>query len=298
MSNITYNPNVPWPAPVLAKFIQIREKQGFHLIYKNGYHRNYDYERKLSDFKSITNGWTARIFMLRVNMSETAAMHIIYDGNYFGTTYIPKNGGEGIVSEQKGKDRYQYETLVPKVQPGDVFSIGMRVILTARFPYLQGAANDASGPWMNVGTLVPNDWTFKIWQRSHLLLSMHITCEYEEGTEIYLPDYYDIPDSQQPPGSSMISRLEVKDVNTDLYLRINPGDGVKYENYGRRKDVANGSLIYVYIRNLPDRYVMTTSFDPQPRTILHQEDGKRNIWFHRGGSLITLSTTHYILLDQ
>ncbi|KAL1416767.1 hypothetical protein MTO96_027542 [Rhipicephalus appendiculatus] len=31
---VTYNPNTPWPLPVLAIFMEVRECRGYHEIYK------------------------------------------------------------------------------------------------------------------------------------------------------------------------------------------------------------------------------------------------------------------------
>ncbi|KAL3207456.1 hypothetical protein MRX96_039686 [Rhipicephalus microplus] len=107
-----------------------------------------------------------------------------------------------------------------------------------------------------------------------------------------VPEYFDIPDSEQPPGSSMIARLQLKDPNSDLNIGVDPGTGTKYHNYGKRQDLSADSPFTVYIRNLPDRYVMVTSFDPQLITTQHNNRGKRNIWFHRGDNSVTLNLTH------
>ncbi|KAL1431487.1 hypothetical protein MTO96_002258 [Rhipicephalus appendiculatus] len=37
--SITYDPDTPWPFPILAKFLEIREQKGFHLFYQNGFVR-------------------------------------------------------------------------------------------------------------------------------------------------------------------------------------------------------------------------------------------------------------------
>lgn len=305
MSTITYNPNHAWPIPVLAKFTEIREKIGFHLIYKNGFRRNNDYEHHLFRLGGIGHHRTLRVFALRVDMEQICAMHIIYDDNYYGKVEIP--GGEaGIVSKQRGYDKAQHDVLVPNVDIGEVFSFGMRIIYTdsRRFHYLQGVANDAEGQWMNVGYIDPKTYKFKIWQRNHIFLSMHITCEEcvlgedRTGHPFYLPEYFDIPESEQPPGSSMIARLQLKDPNSDLNIGVDPGTGTKYHNYGKRQDLSADSPFTVYIRNLPDRYVMVTSFDPQLITTQHNNRGKRNIWFHRGDNSVTLNLTHYILWDK
>lgn len=296
MSTITYNPNNPWPIPVLAKFMEIRESQGFHLIYKNGISRNPLYEYDLDRMGQIFHGWTVRLFMMVTSM-QYAGVHIIKNDYRYGKVELYVGSSKDIVYTQRGKDPEQDGSLVVDVKPGDIFSFGMRV----RKPdhhYLQGVANETEGPWMNVGAIRPADFKFKIRQNDHIILSIHLTYELTGQSPYLLPEYFDIPDSQQPPGSNMISKLKLINENAAIEVGIDPGNGTKFENYGIRKDLKESPLIYVYIRNLPDRYMITTNFDPQPKTILHQEYGKRNIWFHRGGNLETLSTTHYVLWDQ
>ncbi|KAL1448784.1 hypothetical protein MTO96_028138 [Rhipicephalus appendiculatus] len=64
-----YNPKDPWPLPVLAKYAEVREYKGFHIIYTNGITRDKTYNIELQKLGEIPDGWTVRVFMFRTDTS-------------------------------------------------------------------------------------------------------------------------------------------------------------------------------------------------------------------------------------
>ncbi|XP_075740418.1 uncharacterized protein LOC142786684 [Rhipicephalus microplus] len=212
--SITYNPDAPWPSRVLAKFIKVREKIGFHQIYTNGYVRGTYYEPILRDIGLIANYWTCRVFMLRADMDFIGAMHLIYNDNYYGKVEITKEDGTNIVSRQNSKGVKREDVLVSNVKTGDIFSFGLRIVTHNT---LVGVANDVEGPQSyQHGAVRGNSYRFKFWQNNHILLSWHISQEDQEDSERrwdpYLPpDFFVVPYSEQRFGSSMIAWLELAD---------------------------------------------------------------------------------------
>nr|XP_037275867.1 uncharacterized protein LOC119168573 [Rhipicephalus microplus] len=132
---------------------------------------------------SIPNDWICRVFMLRTDMESTAAMHVIYNNNYFGKVELGKHTGEDIYSYQNNNGARKNEKLVSDVKEGDIFSIALRV---NRLRDLVGGANDVWGPWIGQGGKInPKDYAFKIWQSNHILLSLHVS---QEDLEVHPND--------------------------------------------------------------------------------------------------------------
>lgn len=292
---VTYDPNTPWPFAVLAKFIEVREYPGFHQIYRNGLTGRPHYETDLVNMGPITNYWTCRVFMLRVDMESTGAMHLIYSNYYYGKVEINKDNKENIVSLQNNNSSERKEALVSNVKNGDIFSFGLRIVQSKE---LVGLANDTGGPWSyQKGIINPNDYKFKIWQGTHVLLSMHITTE--ESKEPYYPPNYVYPEySEKPPGSNMIAYVELSDPSADVEFGVYGDDRSQNINYGKRTELGKHAPIFVYVRNLPGNFTLNTSFDPAPKTIQHKPNGSRNIYFYRTNATPTIKITHYILSDK
>lgn len=291
--SLTYNPNDPWPLPVLAKFVEVRENNGFHLIYKNGFRWSSDYEETLDKFGPVRSGWTARLFMFRPDMSSKTVIEIKYSNKYRVRGELDVNATK-VRLETSGYIPNINGELSPVINPGDVFSIGLR---RDGDRYFEIVVNDEVSREQNLGESTEyKDLTFKIWQRSNLILSIHMTNEF--GEKLYgLPDYFDIPRSEQPPGSSMIAQLELQDETKNLIFSIYTKEN-EYIDYGIRKDLSKSSAFYVYVKHLPTYYTMVTSFDPVPRRIEQQQNSARNIWFYRPHTCITLRLTHYVLWDR
>ncbi|KAL1416763.1 hypothetical protein MTO96_027539 [Rhipicephalus appendiculatus] len=213
--SVTYNPNTPWPIPVLAKFVEVRECRGYHEIFKNGFVRKHPFETKLSDMGSIKRDWICRVFMLRADMTTTGAMHLIFDPKYYGKVQFSDT--EDIYSLQNNNGAQRNEVLVSNVKVGDIFSIGLRI---NRHRDLVGLANDVEGPWIGQsGRIDSSKYQFKIWQGNHVLLSMHITQENipQDSDQIYYPPDYIYPEySEKPPGSSLIAWLSLENTDDDL----------------------------------------------------------------------------------
>ncbi|KAL1431472.1 hypothetical protein MTO96_002243 [Rhipicephalus appendiculatus] len=85
------------------------------------------------------------------------------------------------------------------------------------FLIFQGFANDKWGPYSNQGQIQQN-YKFKIWSGSHVLLSFHMSTE--EAETFYEPPGYLYTDlAEQPPGSTMVAWLSLEDVNAELTYR-------------------------------------------------------------------------------
>ncbi|KAL1416770.1 hypothetical protein MTO96_027545 [Rhipicephalus appendiculatus] len=210
--SVTYDPNAPWPLPVLAKFVEVRDLNGYHEIYTNGFVRSHDYETLLSSMGGIKNDWTCRVFMLRVDMENTAGVHLIYNDDYYGKVEIREAFGADVYSLQNNNGTKRNEVLLKNVKQGDIFSFGLRI---NNYRDIVGCANDKWGPWTGQnGIIKAQDYRFKIWQRTHVLLSMHITQEnfHQRPEEVFFPpDYLGLEYSVKPPGSSILACVQLQD---------------------------------------------------------------------------------------
>ncbi|XP_049514159.1 uncharacterized protein LOC125941248 [Dermacentor silvarum] len=287
-----YNPSDPWPTATLAHFLEIRNKRGFHQIYPNGLLRGYDYE--IDTPSIIYNGWTVRVFMFRSQKKPLVAIHMIYNNSYYCKTEI--HDGQNVVRTlQAGYDPTNNREMGVSVKPGDVYSIGIQ-LRSSKF--LISVANEITGDWMNMKSITANEFKLKIWSRSDVVLSLHMS---EEVLDQYsrLPWFFDLPDSSQPPGSCIIALLECTNPNEDTLVRLdNEGTGrhnLANVNYGKVPGLMKGQTFYVYIRNLPDRYTVATSFDPVPRTVAHKS-AKNNIFYYRSDNCEYLRMTQYNLV--
>ncbi|KAL1431468.1 hypothetical protein MTO96_002241 [Rhipicephalus appendiculatus] len=296
--SVTYNPNTPWPLPVLAKFLEVRHKLGYHEIYENGYVRNGEYDVPLSTFGKIVTFWTCRIFMLRVDMEQLGAVHLINDNGYYSKVEIHKNYGSDLVYVQKNSSGEKREVLVTNVNTGDIFSFALRVIAKKT---LAGLANNKESQWNSLGGIIyPNKCRLKIWSSNHVVLSMHITLEEVQDTirapNPYLPPGFLDPEfSEQPTGSSMIVKLKLENLNEELNFGLQIDKKEEYIRYGQRKYLGLNSDIYVYVRNSPDSIVMSTNFEPAPRTIPHIS---RTLKFLRPDPIPITNIIKTVLLDK
>ncbi|KAL1431473.1 hypothetical protein MTO96_002244 [Rhipicephalus appendiculatus] len=116
-------------------------------------------------------------------MTDTAAMHLIYDQYYWSKVEVRSDTKEDIVSyQQNGFLRNAVTQVVDtNIKEGDIFSFGLRY---KQPNTLQGFANDKWGPDTKQGT-IKQDYKFKIWSRSHVLLSFHMSTE--EAETFYEP---------------------------------------------------------------------------------------------------------------
>lgn len=289
-----YDPNAPWPIAVLAKFFEVRDCRGYHEIYKNGLAERNAYEPNLSQMGHIPTDWICRVFMFRTNMNAIGAVHLIYSDHFFGKVEIRRENGEDIVSLQKNGvfNAVVREVLVSHVKVGDIFSFGLRINKHRDFI---GLANNVSSRWSAQGTIKPSDYRFKIWQSNHVLLSIHITQEDVETTDIlYPPAYLGTEYAEKPPGSRVVALLEFTHPDREVHFGVT-FDNVNATNYGKRTDLPAYSLIYVYLVNWPKKYVISTSFDPVPRPLLHSDGSGRRINFYYNDSTSLLSITHHII---
>ncbi|XP_065280327.2 uncharacterized protein [Dermacentor albipictus] len=290
---VEYDPNEPWPLPMLALFLEIREKRGFHQIYPNGFVRYRDHEVDL--LGEFYDGWTGRVFMCRSKKLPRTAVHTIYDSGYFCKTEISRNE-TSIRTIQKGVDPDTNQELGVTAKAGDIYSMGIRVVSGK---YFQSVANEKAGPWMNMKTRVKtSEYKFKIWSREDVILSVHLSEERENNYKP-LPEYYDLPKCQQPPGSTVIALLECQNPEEEIKVAIDtegknpqPQD---YVNYGKVPSLKQKPKFFVYVRNLPEHYTVATSFSPEPRRIAHKS-AKDNIYFHRPTNCSTVRLTHYIIM--
>lgn len=293
VDNMTeYNPSDPWPTAILAQFVEIRNKRGFHQIYPNGLLLGYDYEIDTPNI--IYHGWTVRCFMFRTKTKPHTAVHMTYSNFYYCKTEIDE-GQNGIRTRQAGYDPEKNEEFGVSVKPGEVYSIGIQM---RHFKYLISVANDKSSPWMNMLNIEASKFKMKIWPRADVILSVHMS---EEVFDKYyrLPWNFYLPYTKQPPGSCVIALLECADPKEDTIMYMdNDGTGdrdLALVNYGKVPGLMKGQTLYVYVRNLPDRYTISTSFNNEPRTVAHR-NAKNNIYFGRSGNCTTIRLTQYIIL--
>ncbi|XP_075547542.1 uncharacterized protein LOC142581993 [Dermacentor variabilis] len=290
---VDYDPSEPWTLSALALFLKIREKRGFHQIYPNGFVRTADYEIDLPNI--FFNGWTARIFMRRTKRLPGVAVHAIYSSAYYCKTEIDLNG-KFIRTLQKGYDPEQNKALSSEIKAGDIYSMGIRIMSDKFFV---SVANDVSSSWMNMGSKIKaSDYLFKIWTRSDVILSIHMS-EEVENDYYRLPWFYDLPYSQQPPGSSIIALLECDKPQQETNVSIDTeGGGARTRavvNYGKVSSLQKSQTFFVYVRNLPENYTVATSFNPEPKKVAHKS-AKNNIYLYRPENCSTLRLTQYIIL--
>lgn len=295
--SVTYDANTPWPLPVLAKYLEVRDSKGYHEIYQNGFRQRKSFEVSLSDMGSIPNDWICRVFMLRTDMESTAAMHVIYNNNYFGKVELGKHTGEDIYSYQNNNGARKNEKLVSDVKEGDIFSIALRV---NRLRDLVGGANDVWGPWTGQGGKInPKDYAFKIWQSNHILLSLHVSqedLEVHPNDVLYPPDYLGRSYSDKPAGSSMIVWLSLQNPDNELTFGVALEKGKKeYISYGKRPELMQHADVYLNVRNLEESLTMSTSFDPSPRSI---PETSREFYYLRPHNAPTISITFYIFSHE
>ncbi|XP_075527117.1 uncharacterized protein LOC142559401 [Dermacentor variabilis] len=145
----------------------------------------------------------------------------------------------------------------------------------------KSVANEETGPWVNMEYLTPSYHKFKIWTGYDVILSRHMSEEDEQNYRPPSSPSFDLPGSLQPPGSSVVTLLQCQRPEEDTNVGIDTiGDGsVDYINYGKNVLFEN-QLYFVYVRNSSNRWTISTSFNPQPKTIAHKS-AKRAIYFHR-----------------
>nr|XP_054926740.1 uncharacterized protein LOC126530720 isoform X5 [Dermacentor andersoni] len=290
---VDYDPNEPWPLPLIALFLQIRENRGYHQIYPNGFVRGYDYEIELPNI--FYNGWTARVFMRRSKSLPGVGVHTIYDTKYFCKTEIPANG-TGIYTSQRGYDSPKDKALGPVAKAGDIYSMGIR-IMSGKF--FLSVANEIAGDWMNMtSNIKASDYKFKIWSREDVILSIHMS-EEVENNYYRLPWHYDLPYSSQPPGSSIIALLECETPEEETKVSIDTeGNGPRsrdFVNYGKVPGLKKMETFFVYARNLPEGYTVATSFSPEPKMVAHKS-AKNHIHLYRPENCSTLRLTQNVIL--
>ncbi|KAL1446889.1 hypothetical protein MTO96_028706 [Rhipicephalus appendiculatus] len=297
--SLEYNANAAWPIEVLAKFVEVRELNGYHVIYKNGFVRGSNYEIKTDDIGYIDNGWTARVFMFRRDLENGASLHMITTKSYW-CKVIVKDGATSVMEDLSGFDGTKYNELGPQIKAGDVFSLAIR---RRKDRYLTAIVNDTEGNWMNMKESNSiYTFKFKIWQRNLPILSIHLTNEFKTEWEeshgkkcsryvIGCKDHFDLPKIESPPGSSFIALLQLEKPDEDVDLGIKT-DHVEYQHYGKIPGATESMLVSVYIRNLPNSYVMSTSFDPQPKIIVHKTENTRYIEFFQSYNFLPLRLTH------
>ncbi|XP_070381372.1 uncharacterized protein [Dermacentor albipictus] len=287
-----YNPSESWPFPILAQFIEIREKRGFHQIYTNGFIRTSDYEIELP--KYYYNGWTARVFMRRSKELPSVSIEIVYNSGWYCKTLI-NDSENAIRTSTSGNEPDNHAAMGPEANAGSIYSMGIRLVKDF---YLMSVANEASGTPQSMKTSLKGyRYDFKISSRTDVILSVHMSEEIENNY-VSLPRYFDLLDTKHPPGSSIVALVKCTDpgAETTFYLdndSKHPEDlsdtkGLAPVKFKTVHDLKKDQEFYVYVRNLPHRYTVATSFSPEPRPIDHKA-GKDNICFYNSDNCTTLS---------
>ncbi|XP_054920698.1 uncharacterized protein [Dermacentor andersoni] len=292
---MNYNPSDAWPLPILAQFIEVREKRGFHQIYPNGFIRASDYEITLPEI--YYNGWTARLFMRRSKELPDVAIEITYSSSYYCKTLI-KEGETSIQTSQRGYDQPKDEALGQEAKAGDIYSMGIRLMDDL---YLMSVANEAVSAWQSMKSALKGyTYLLKIRSKQDVILSMHMS-EEAENNYLRLPQYFDLPGTKHPPGSSIVALLECTDPAADTTFSLDTdgqaSDGLVSAKYGKVPGLMKDETFFVYVRNLPDRYMVAASFRSEPFTIAHRS-AKDYIHFYRSENCDTLSLTQYIVLGR
>lgn len=292
MSAKIYDPMAPWSTAALAMFIEARERRGYHIIYKNGLVRG-DYEVGMNEMGRLINGWTARVFLFRPSLQSSFEIHVIADNyHYCKVQVVP--GASQVKIVQMGYDPAVNQNLGPTFDEGEICSVGIRW----RDPkYFTGVCNDKESSWMNMDPRRPPQFRFKIWHRSCITLSIHLTGELKEP---YIPirTYFNIPYQKQPPGSSIVAVVKVFDASANVRVGFDlTGDGekgVSWLNY-EKPFMKNNMEFHLYIRHLPGYYAVQTSFDPKFRKTLTKTPSRDNIWLYISDKCETLHLTHYVV---
>ncbi|KAL1431483.1 hypothetical protein MTO96_002254 [Rhipicephalus appendiculatus] len=151
------------------------------------------------------------------------------------------------------------------------------------------------------GEIKEHEYRFKIFPSSHVLLSLHITQEEKEGTAEaggpYIPpDYFTTDYSEKPSGSTIMAWLTLQNVDENLNFGLRFADGgEQHINYGKQKQLGQQAPIYVFVRNLPDSFTMSTNFDSATRTITRTS---RDMKFLRPAGCPTVSITYEIFWQE
>lgn len=293
--SIKYDPNAPWPLPVLARFLETRELKGFHLIYKNGYVRQgRPYFQDLKDFGEVTSTWSVRVFMMRVDTINNATVNLRGGRDHYNNVQMSENSEDIVQIQKNGEENKETaKTLISDIKIGTIFSFGVQITETGN---IVGFANDTWGASFKSNPPNKGKYKVRIVQSTHVVLSIHITGE-DKMVNFTTPDHLNKDYSAQPPGSNMTIELKLLQPDKELIFGLELGKGIEYVSYGKRQDLKKDSTIYVYVRNLPNSLDMTTSFDAAPRKIQHKvkKDHGRMRFHHDKTIARTISVVNNIL---
>ncbi|KAL1474724.1 hypothetical protein MTO96_037775 [Rhipicephalus appendiculatus] len=267
MSKSEFLPDHGMSSTLMAMYLEVREKPGWHAEYPYGSPK-YGEETKPYPAGAY-NGLTHRVFLFKSD-NEPTSLEVTWNGKnktWHNRVLVDKNGKCHCAYSDETSKNKEVTVFIKEaiVDQGDFYSFAVRLTDTK---YFQTYVNDKPGFKANMQNItLPAQWEWILKAQNDTLLSIHFSAE--EGNNFPIAglgtSYEAISKFKTPPGSTLFVEFSV--INPTKPISIGVGSSALDIEYPSVSGIKADQKVTAFIRNSPDFWMLSTSFDPVPKQI-------------------------------